>query len=369
VNAWGAKLAAPWALRAVPSAVAVAAGAAALLLASGLREGARGAAPSAGRRGRVVAFGLVVFAGVLPLLPLPSIGHRAGRRPPYLLAVDVGQGDALFACFEDGGAVLFDAGPSDGGRDAGRSAVEPALRAEGVTHLRDVVLSHAHRDHFGGLGWLARRGWIGALLENGSDPRGAWREPIERDVARSAGALRRIAQDTTIAVAGGRLEVFAPPPDSMIAASGNAAENDRSLVATLSIGGAHVHLPGDAEERAEEAALEIPGRLGRADVLKAPHHGSRTSSTRGWLERIAPRIVVISCGEGNRFGHPSPSTVGRYRRIGASVFRTDLEGAIRITPARDGAWVSTRAHPGPEWIPFAGARTTPFSGAVSSRSR
>ena len=351
VNAWGASLAAPWALRATPPLVATAGGVAALLLASGLREGARGAAPSVARRGRTIAFALVLLAGALPLFPWNAIGSHAAVRP-FLLAIDVGQGDALLARTRDGSALLFDAGPADEGRDAGRSAVEPALRAEGVTRVHDVVLSHAHGDHFGGLAWLARRGWIRALLENGSDPRGAWRGPIERGIARSGGLARRVVRDTTITLDGGRLDLRAPPPDSLIAASGNAAENDRSIVADLSMGATRVHVPGDAEERAEAAALGIQGRLSRADVLKAPHHGSRTSSTLEWLERIAPRIVLVSCGEGNRFRHPSPTTMGRYRRIGAKIFRTDQEGAIRVTPGRGGAWVSTRAHPAPEWIPF-----------------
>lgn len=362
VNAWGANLAAPWALRAAPPPLATAAGAAALLLAAGLREGSRGAAPSAARRGRAAAFALVLLAGALPLLPWDALSRRAGR--PFLLAIDVGQGDALLARLEDGSALLFDAGPSDERRDAGRSAVEPALRAEGITRIHDAVLSHAHADHFGGLGWLARRGWIRALLENGSDPRGAWRGPIERVVARSGGSVRRVVRDTTIDIRGGKLDLHAPPADSLIAASGNAAENDRSIVADVSLGGASVHVPGDAEERAEAAALEIEGRLTHADILKAPHHGSRTSSTRAWLERIGPQIVLVSCGEGNRFRHPSPSTMGRYRRVGAAIFRTDREGAIRVTPTRGGAWVSTRAHPAPEWIPFRTRREGQGEGAA-----
>jgi competence protein ComEC len=367
VNAWGANLAAPWALRAVPPPLATAAGIAALLLAAGLREGARGAANAPARRGRAVAFGLVALAGVLPLLPWDALSRAEGR--PFLLAIDVGQGDALLARLEDGSALLFDAGPSDDRRDAGRSAVEPALRAEGISRFRVAVLSHAHGDHFGGLAWLARRGWIGALLENGSDPRGAWRGPIERGVARSGGSVRRVSRDTTIVLAGGGLALRAPPPDSLIAASGNAAENDRSIVADLTLGGTSVHVPGDAEERAEAAAIGIEGRLTHADILKAPHHGSRTSSTLEWLERIAPRIVLVSCGEGNRFHHPSARTIGRYRRIGAKVFRTDREGAIRVTPTRGGAWVSTRAHPAPEWIPLGARRPPDRASPDPSRTR
>jgi len=350
VNAWGVRLASPWPLRGVPPVHAVAVAAVALLRAAGFREGARGAAPRVARRGRAAALALVLAAGALPLVPWGAITPRAPR-PAFLLAIDVGQGDALLARTSDRSAVLFDAGPSDDSRDAGRSAVEPALRAEGITRVAAAILSHAHQDHFGGLGWLARRGWIGALLENGSDPRGAWRRAIEPGVARAGGVVVTIRRDTTIALPGGDLAVWAPAPESLLASSGNAAENDRSLAASLTLGTLRAHLPGDAEERAERAAIAIAGRLPRAALLKAPHHGSRTSSTGAWLERIVPRIVLVSCGEGNRFGHPATTTLGRYRRIGARVYRTDREGAIRVTPGRTGAWVSTRAHPAPEWVP------------------
>ena len=84
--------------------------------------------------------------------------------------------------------------------------------------------------------------------------------------------------------------------------------------------------------------------------MKVPHHGSKTSSDSVWIAAMEPRIAVISCGEGNRFGHPDRATVGRYLRSGARVLRTDQEGAIRVTFIQGGAFVSTRAHPAPELI-------------------
>jgi len=89
--------------------------------------------------------------------------------------------------------------------------------------------------------------------------------------------------------------------------------------------------------------------------MKVPHHGSRTSSDSAWIAAMEPRIAIISCGEGNRFGHPDRATVGRYLRFGARVFRTDQEGAIRVTFTRSGALVSTRAHPAPELVRWRGA--------------
>ena len=79
-----------------------------------------------------------------------------------------------------------------------------------------------------------------------------------------------------------------------------------------------------------------------------PHHGSRTSCDAAFLAAVRPRLAIISCGEGNRFGHPDRATVGRLRLAGARVLRTDLEGAVRVTFTPGGAWISTQAHPAPE---------------------
>jgi len=334
-------------VHAAPSDAAVALALAALFLGACVREGIRGAPPG-GMRARARVWGalaLLLAAGA------PLIGVE---RPPapsgtfQILALDVGQGDAVIALPPSGAALLFDAGPAGTARDAGRAVVEPALREEGVRRLDLAVLSHAHRDHSGGLYWLARRGWLARLLENGSPRLGEERRTLEAAIASRGGVMRALRRDSTLALPGGAsLRLLGAPRAVGAARSANADENDASLVATLSAAGWSALFPGDVEAGAERA---LAPSLSAAAVLKAPHHGSDTSCDPAFLQAVRPRVALVSCGEGNRFGHPARETLGRLERLGTRVFRTDREGAIRVTLDSSGIWVSTLAHPDPELV-------------------
>lgn len=335
----------PLAARALPSSGAIVACLALLLVAAAAWEHARvERRPEDRGKARACALAALLVAWSVPFLP----STRPPDRTSWLLMLDVGQGDAIVA-HAPGATILVDAGPSTDTRDEGRTAVEPALRAEGITRIDAAILSHAHRDHYGGLAWLAQRGFLRALFENGSDSRGHWRDRIRAGLARSRAPCVTVRGDTAVVVGVGapvrllRSEAREPAP----APTGNAAENNRSLVAFLRVGGTRVCLAGDVEHDAEVALL---GRVEQAMVMKVPHHGSKTSSDSAWVATVMPRIALISCGERNRFGHPDRRTVGRYILAGARVFRTDEEGAIRVTAAPGGAWVSTRAHPAPEFV-------------------
>jgi competence protein ComEC len=102
-----------------------------------------------------------------------------------------------------------------------------------------------------------------------------------------------------------------------------------SLVLRISIGNQAVLLTGDIEGEAEAALLRRPEAI-RAQVLKVPHHGSRTSSAAAFIAAVRPEVALVSAGYRNRFHHPHPEVVERYQRSGARLLRTDLDGAISV---------------------------------------
>jgi len=337
LNVRGSKLLAPWLTPGIVPLPAILAAAGGLLLATARAEASRGERSRDAIRWSAAA---VLIAAAIPLAGAWNARASSGDALATVEVMDVGQGDAAWVSLETGESILIDAGPRDDSRDSGELVIEPVLRAERSGRISRAILSHAHLDHFGGFEWLARRCWIGTLFENGSDPRGAWRRDLRASLRRSGGRLVPVWSDTTLALSGGaRLELHR----GLTAGK----ENDRSLAAILRVEGASVLFAGDLESAGEEALLPS---LGPVQLVKAPHHGSKTSSGEDWVDRLRPAIVTVSCGERNRFGHPDPAVLGRYRRAGARVLRTDLEGAIRITFTHAGAWVSTRRHPAPVFI-------------------
>jgi competence protein ComEC len=131
---------------------------------------------------------------------------------------------------------------------------------------------------------------------------------------------------------GVRFEVLHPPLASYDATG---RKNDRGCVVRIAAPGGTVLIPADIERRSEELLREQGVAL-RADVVIAPHHGSKTSSTLAFVEAVRPRAVVFPVGYRNRFSHPHPDVVRRYLEIGTTLFRSDTDGAVTVKVAPEG---------------------------------
>lgn len=225
----------------------------------------------------------------------------------------VGQGDATLVEWPDGRRWLVDGGPP--GTD-----LAGTLRRMGIHHLDEVVLTHAHPDHYGGL--------VDVFATLQVDTFRAHHRPAE---------LAGLSVPPPPAWEPGVEVLGPPPPDAR-------EENDNSVVLRLCAGGHCAFLPGDAEAPEEARLPALP-----AELLKSPHHGSRTSSTPAFVDAVAPKVVVICVGVDNRYGHPSPITLAHYR--GASVYRTDRDGSVEVTLADGGPFVRRIAAPDRELAP------------------
>ena len=283
----------------------------------------------------VVGAASLTVALWLPLLP-------AGGGRLELHALDVGQGDAVALRTPAGRWLLFDAGRSWRGGDAGRETVVPYLRRRGGP-LEAFVLSHPHADHVGGAASVVRalrpRVYWDAAFAGGGD---AYRESLL--AARAAGVeWRRVHPADSVVVDGVTIRFLAP--DSAWTATLR-DPNEASTVALVTYGSVRLLLVGDAERGEEGWLLARRAAELRADVLKVGHHGSRTSSTDPFLAAVRPSVALVSVGRDNTYGHPSISVMQALARGGAQVLRTDRAGTIVVRT--DGERITVEAE-GAEW--------------------
>lgn len=280
-------------------------------------------------RGRGRWLGALAPAALAAALAWPSLTAA----PLSVTFLSVGHGDAILVSSR-GRHALIDGGGVPGGADVGRKIVLPALAEAGVRHLDLAVLSHPHPDHALGLisavaALPTDRVWIGA-----GEQRGELLDRLRAAAAGQGAALEAVERGhPPLRVGDAEIEVLGPPADRVLLEG----VNDRSVVLKVRLGGATVLLTGDIEAAAEAALPDV----GPVTLLKAPHHGSRTSSTPEFLARSAPRVIVFSVGAHNRFGLPAPEVVARAEATGAACLRTDADGAVRFETDGDRIRLST----------------------------
>ena len=253
------------------------------------------------------------------------------RKDLTLTFIDVGQGDSILVEFPKGKRMLIDGGGLYGDRfDTGKNVIAPFLWEKKIRRLDYLVLTHPDPDHVKGLDFTASHFWIGQFWDSGfhSDPLSPLKETLRRRrVERSS-----LNDGTPPQVTGGVTISFLNPPAKALPAAevrDTSLSNNHSLVMKLRFRNVQVLLAGDIEKEAEYRLMRDGASL-RADILKVPHHGSASSSTPSFLERVKPTHAIFSVGERNIGKLPHPDVLKRYEQLGAKIFRTDRHGAITV---------------------------------------
>lgn len=267
---------------------------------------------------------LLIVGALAALVPLPPPGRIAGLvivaalcawqpAPPGVGAVrltvlDVGQGLAAVVQTRRH-ALVYDSGPVfRSGTDTGILVVEPFLRSRGTRRVDVLVASHDDSDHVGGAASIANLVGVSERVASGS-------------ALDSLGPVRPCRAGQGWEWDGVRFEWLHPVAQLL------PRDNDRTCVLAIHAGPHSIVLAGDVERLAEQQML-AGARLGPADIVVVPHHGSRTSSSRGFVAALEPRWAVVSAGYRNRWGFPAPDVVRRWQEAGAEVLGTAESGAI-----------------------------------------
>lgn len=259
---------------------------------------------------------ILLFAALLSsILSL----YRAQNRKLTVAFLDIGQGDAIFIESPTGNQVLLDAGP---GKSVLRelSQVMPFYDRS----IDIAIASHPDADHIGGLPDVFERYGIGLFIEPGVEANTSQEAELDRVVKLEGSQVIEARRGMVIELGGGAvLEILYPTlnPDGM-------ETNTASIVARLVYGETEFLLTGDSPTNIEDYLMNLDVKSLKADVLKAGHHGSRTSTSLPFIAAVDPDYAVISSGKDNKYGHPHQEVLDTLSDYGAQILRTDQDGRI-----------------------------------------
>lgn len=291
------------------------------------------------RRKMTVIKGLFCLGALILLLV--EVPYHWGTE---LILIDVGQGDSILvmapgwnqATLIDTGGLSDFASKEEWKRrkrkPQGDTTVIPALQAEGLSELSQVMLSHGDEDHVGNLQAIAKQIKIKEIVIG----KGMENLPLMQQLKKDYPSIRwkLVSSGNEWKWNQTKWRILWPKDTSK-------GENDDSIVALLTIQKHTVLLTGDASEKVEDNILKDTPNL-HFSILKVGHHGSRTSTSEALLQKASPSVALVSCGKYNRYRHPSIETVGRLNGIHAHIFRTDQDGQIRLYFKKEQIEISTK---------------------------
>lgn len=248
--------------------------------------------------------------------------------------LDIGQGDCIVITQGDH-AMMIDAGDNDKG-----TAVQSYLNYLGIDTLEYFILTHPDADHIGGADVILYKFNCETVLmpDIKTDTR-TYDDVIQAMKSKGYSAVHPEVGDTLL-LGDASFTILGPIKEY-------SDNNNNSIVIRMTYKDRSFLFTGDAEAEAE-ADILAEGLEVQADVLKAGHHGSSTSTSDEFLEAVSPEYAVISCGEGNKYGHPHAETMNKFRQNGITVYRTDEQGTI--IASSDGSTITWSESPSDSWL-------------------
>ena len=247
--------------------------------------------------------------------------------------IDVGHGDSILIEFPKGKKMLIDGGGLYEDRfDTGKNVIAPFLWQKKIRRIDTLVLTHPDPDHFKGLNFIASQFSIGQFWENGFETQSETYLQLKETLREKKIKTQSLNEETLPRLINGvEISVLNPPAwNAVLRKVPNASDlNNSSLVLKLQFKNVSVLLAGDIEMEAEGWMLRKGYPL-RADIIKVPHHGSSSSSSPLFLEKVKPVYAILTVGERNIGRLPHPEVLKRYERLGTEIFRTDRHGAITV---------------------------------------
>jgi len=268
---------------------------------------------------KIIRWSFLFFLLILTIFIWQAVLVKTNS-PFEIVFLDVGQGDAIYIKAPNGNQMLI-----DGGRDKSVLRELAKVMPWDDRFIDVVVATHPDADHVGGLVSVADRFQIGAIIESGTTAETVVYKNLETKINNkqipkvlAKSGMKIFLDNDTI------FTVLFPDSDRTFKDT-----NESSIVGRLIYGNQSFLLNGDAPIKTENWLLAhyLPSDL-QTTVLKAGHHGSKTSTSQKFLETINPKYVVVSAGENNQYGHPHQEVVSRARQFGANILSTAESGAV-----------------------------------------